>query len=58
MQNDGWFFDTELLLLAHGAHVVVEEVGVLWIDDRDSRVQMLPTIAEMLSGLARLRLGV
>ena len=58
VRNNAWFFDTELLLLAHAANVRVEEVGVLWIDDRDSRVKVFSTIAEMLSGLARLRLGV
>ena len=58
VRNNAWFFDTELLCLAHAANVRVEEVGVLWIDDRDSRVKVLSTIAEMLSGLARLRLGV
>ena len=39
------------------AVAVVQEVGVVWVDDRDSRVRVLSTIAEMLRGLLRLRLG-
>ena len=39
------------------AVAVVQEVGVVWEDDRDSRVRVLSTIAEMLRGLLRLRLG-
>ena len=57
VRNTGWFFDTEMLLLAHAAQMRVQEVGVVWIDDRDSRVKVLATIAEMLRGLARLRVG-
>jgi hypothetical protein len=58
VRSTGWFFDTEMLLLAHAAQMRVQEVGVVWIDDRDSRVKVLATISEMLRGLARLRLGV
>ena len=55
MRARGWFFDTELLLSAAGAGYSVREFGVRWVDDRDSRVRVAATIAEMLRGLFRLR---
>jgi putative flippase GtrA len=50
----GWFFDTELLVLAERAGLRIHEVPVDWIDDPDSRVQLLPTIAADLTGIVRL----
>ena len=50
-----WFFDTELLLRAHAARIAIHERGVLWVDDRDSRVQVLSTSLAMLAGLVRMR---
>lgn len=53
VENDGWFFDTELLLLAseHGERIV--ELPVSWVEDRHSSVRILATAAEDLTGLAR-----
>ena len=42
--DDGWFFDTELLLLAERNGMRIHEVPVDWIEDLDSRVDLLPTI--------------
>ena len=53
--DDGWFFDTELLLLAERNGMRIHEVPVDWIEDLDSRVDLLPTIGGDLSGLWRLR---
>jgi hypothetical protein len=53
--DDGWFFDTELLLLAERAGMRVHEVPVDWIEDLDSRVDLPSTIAGDLAGLWRLR---
>ena len=41
--DDGWFFDTELLVLAERAGLRIHEVPVDWIDDPDSRVKVLST---------------
>lgn len=55
LRSRAWFFDTELLLTAAGAGYKVKEVGVTWVDDRDSRVRVLATVLEMVRGLMRLR---
>jgi len=52
--DDAWFFDTELLVLAERAGLRIHEVPVDWVDDPDSRVDVLATAAADLRGLARL----
>jgi len=54
IENDNWFFDTELLLLAEHNGLRVHEVPVDWVDDPDSRVHIVPTAAEDLRGAARM----
>jgi glycosyltransferase involved in cell wall biosynthesis len=53
--DDGWFFDTELLLLAERNGMRIHEVPVDWIEDLDSRVDLGPTIRADLAGLWRVR---
>jgi len=53
--DDGWFFDTELLLLADRNGMRIHEVPVDWIEDLDTRVDLMPTIADDLQGLWRVR---
>jgi glycosyltransferase involved in cell wall biosynthesis len=55
VEDDGWFFDTELLLLAERNGLRIHEVPVDWVEDLDSRVDLLPTIAGDLQGLWRVR---
>jgi glycosyltransferase involved in cell wall biosynthesis len=55
VEDDGWFFDTELLLLAERNGMRIHEVPVDWIEDLDSRVDLVPTIAGDLRGLWRVR---
>ena len=55
VEDDGWFFDTELLLLAERNGLRIHEVPVDWIEDLDSRVDLAPTIAGDLAGLWRMR---
>jgi putative flippase GtrA len=49
-----WFFDTELLVLAEKAGLRVDEVPVDWVDDPDSRVDVVATARADLRGIARL----
>lgn len=53
--DEGWFFDTELLVWAQRRGMRIHEVAVDWIDDPDSRVDILSTAAGDLRGLLRLR---
>jgi putative flippase GtrA len=50
----GWFFDTELLVLAERAGLRIHEVPVDWIDDPDSRVNVVSTALADLRGIIRL----
>jgi putative flippase GtrA len=54
VRDDGWFFDTELLVLAQRRGLRIHEVPVDWIDDPDSRVKIVRTALDDLRGVARL----
>ena len=54
MRDDGWFFDTELLVLAQRRGLRIHEVPVDWVDDPDSRVDIVRTASTDLRGVARL----
>jgi glycosyltransferase involved in cell wall biosynthesis len=54
IQDQAWFFDTELLIVAQRRRLRIHEVPVDWIEDTDSSVQILPTAWADLRGIARL----
>jgi putative flippase GtrA len=54
VRDDGWFFDTELLVLAQRRGLRIHEVPVDWVDDPDSRVDIVRTAIDDLRGVARL----
>jgi glycosyltransferase involved in cell wall biosynthesis len=58
IEDDSWFFDTELLVLASEADLRIHEVPVDWIDDPDSRVDIAATVKEDLRGIGRLLRGL
>ncbi len=53
--DEAWFFDTELLYLAQRRSLSILEVPVRWVDDPDSRVDIVATAKEDLRGVLRLR---
>jgi glycosyltransferase involved in cell wall biosynthesis len=55
VEDDNWFFDTELLWRAERHGMRIHEVAVEWVDDPDSRVDILATALEDLRGIVRLR---
>src|SRR4051794_38415760 len=57
VRDEGWFFDTELLVLAQRRGLRIHEVPVDWIDDPDTRVRIVRTAVADLRGVARLLLG-
>jgi glycosyltransferase involved in cell wall biosynthesis len=57
VSDTGWFFDTELLVLAERSGLRIHEVPVDWVDDPDSRVDIVSTAVADLKGVARLVRG-
>jgi putative flippase GtrA len=54
VEDEEWFFDTELLLIAEHNGLRVHEVPVDWIDDPDSRVDVRSTAIADLRGVRRM----
>lgn len=55
VRDDGWFFDTELLVLAQREGWRVAELPVRWVEDERTTVRLLPTVWRDLKGIGRLR---
>jgi putative flippase GtrA len=58
VEDTGWFFDTELLVLAERRGLRIHEVPVDWTDDPDSRVDIVATAVADLRGIVRLARGM
>jgi glycosyltransferase involved in cell wall biosynthesis len=54
VEDNAWFFDTELLVLAERAGLRIHEVPVDWVDDPDSRVDIVQTATDDLKGVWRI----
>jgi glycosyltransferase involved in cell wall biosynthesis len=57
VEDQEWFFDTEMLAIAERAGLRIHEVPVDWVDDPDSRVDVTATAMADLKGMARLFRG-
>jgi putative flippase GtrA len=57
IKDDEWFFDTELLVTAQRLGLRISEVPVDWVDDPDSRVQIVRTALNDLRGVWRISHG-
>jgi glycosyltransferase involved in cell wall biosynthesis len=55
VKDDGWFLDTELLVLSERLGYRIADLPVEWTEDDDSRVKILKTAWDDLRGVARLR---
>jgi glycosyltransferase involved in cell wall biosynthesis len=55
VQDEAWFFDTELLMLAQRRGLRIWEMPITWVEDPDSTVDIIPTALADLRGIARLR---
>jgi glycosyltransferase involved in cell wall biosynthesis len=54
VQDNNWFFDTELLIVGEKLGYRIADVPVEWTEDKDSRVKIGATVLEDLRGLIRL----
>jgi len=54
VEDQEWFFDTELLVLAQREGLRIHEVPVDWVEDLDSRVDIVSTALADLRGVGRL----
>ena len=57
VQNNNWFFDTELLIIAAKRGYFISSIPVRWDDDPTSTVNIVGTATEDIKGLLRLRFG-
>ncbi len=57
IEDNNWFFDTELLILAERMGYRIKDLPVEWVEDPDTRVKIWSTVTEDLRGLLRLRTG-
>ena len=54
VEDNEWFFDTELLVTAERLGLRIGEVPVDWVDDPDSRVHIVSTATDDLRGVWRM----
>lgn len=55
IEDTGWFFDSELLILAERLGYRLFDLPVRWIDDPDSRVKIVRTAIDDIRGLIRVK---
>lgn len=55
VEDNGWFMDTELLILAEKLGYRIFDLPVRWVDDPDSRVRIWSTALGDIKGLVRVR---
>jgi glycosyltransferase involved in cell wall biosynthesis len=55
IEDQSWFFDTEMLVLAEKQGFAIKDIPVMWVEDDDSRVKIFHTGWEDIKGVFRLR---
>ena len=53
--SDGWFFETEVLIAGEYLGYAVRDLPVVWTDDPDTKVRVVPLALEYLRAMWRLR---
>jgi glycosyltransferase involved in cell wall biosynthesis len=55
VEDQSWFFDTEMLVLAEKQGYRIKDIPVAWVEDDDSRVKIFRTAWDDIKGVFRLR---
>ncbi len=55
IEDNGWFFDTELLVIGEKLGYRIFDLPVSWVEDLDSRVNIAITAIDDIKGLIRVR---
>lgn len=55
VEDEHWFFDTEMLVLAEAHGLRIQDIPAAWVEDPDTRVKILATTWDDLKGIVRLR---
>ena len=55
VEDQSWFFDTELLVLAEKQGYRIKDIPVAWVEDDDTRVKIFQTGWEDIKGVFRVR---
>ncbi|MGN0076219.1 MAG: glycosyltransferase, partial [Parafannyhessea sp.] len=58
VQDNEWFFDTELLVVSRQASLTLREVPVTWVEDTNTTVDIPKTVRQDLAGIRRLRAAI
>ena len=52
--SDDWFFLTELLIIAQKREMSINSLAVIWKDDPDSKVKVIPLALSYIKSISRL----
>lgn len=55
VEDQSWFFDTELLVRAEHEGYRIKDIPIVWIEDDDSRVKIMRTAWDDIKGVLRVR---
>lgn len=55
VQNNRWFFDTELIIISRKLNLKIDQIPVKWTDDPNTSVNIISTAIEDIVGLTKLR---
>ena len=55
IEDNGWFFDTELLVIGEKLGYRIFDLPVSWVEDMDSRVKIVSTAIDDINGLIRVK---
>jgi hypothetical protein len=55
IEDNVWFFDSELLIIGEKSGYRIFDVPVKWIEDLDTRVKIFSTAVDDIKGLIRVR---